>query len=125
MIVLDTNVVVEILEKRSKFPLVIDYLGQLQEKTVAISTLTLSNIFYLAESRKVDVSIVEPLLRSYKIISVMAEDADWAFVHYKGKDFEDALQVAAACREACGTFVTIDKQLARKYNHLVSIQLIT
>lgn len=124
MIIVDTNIIVEVLEKRSNLPLVIEYLRQHQDQSVAISTLTLSNIFYLVESRKLDVSTVEPFLRSYITIPVTAEDADWAFVHYKGKDFEDALQVAAARREACEAFVTLDKQLARKYDRFLSIELI-
>ncbi len=124
MIVVDTNIVVEILEKRSKLPAVLDYLKQKQDEEVAISILTLSNVFYLLESHKVDVSTAEPLLRSYKIISVTAEDADWAFTHYEGMDFEDALQVAAAWREACSSFVTIDKQLAKKYDAVLPVKLI-
>lgn len=124
MIILDTNIVVEILEKRSRLPAVLEYLKQNQGETIAVSTLTLSNVFYLLESRKIDVSIVEPLLRSYKIVGVTPEDADWAFTHYKGKDFEDALQVASAYREACSSFVTIDKQLAKKYNNFLPIKLI-
>jgi predicted nucleic acid-binding protein len=124
MIVVDTNIVVEILEKRGKLPAVLDYLKQNQDEEVAISTLTLSNVFYLLESHKVDVSIAEPLLQSYKIISVTAEDADWAFTHYRDVDFEDALQVAAARREACIAFVTIDKKLAKKYDKFLPIELI-
>lgn len=124
MIVVDTNIVVEILEKRSKLPAVLDYLKHNQDEEVAISTLTLSNVFYLLESHEVDVSIVEPLLQSYKIISVTAEDADWAFTHYRGVDFEDALQVAAARREACTAFVTIDKKLVKKYDAFLPVKLI-
>jgi predicted nucleic acid-binding protein len=125
MIALDTNIIVEILAKRSKLPAVLNYLRQNQDEEVAISTLTLSNVFYLLESHKVDVSTVEPLLRSYKIISVTAEDADWAFTYYKGRDFEDALQVAAARREVCSAFVTIDKQLAKKYDAFLPVKLIS
>ena len=125
MIVVDTNIVVEILEKRSRLPAVLNYLKQNQDEEVAISALTLSNVFYLLESHKADVSTAEPLLRSYKIISVTAEDADWALSHYKGVDFEDALQVASARREACNAFVTIDKQLAKKYDAFLPIKLIS
>jgi predicted nucleic acid-binding protein len=125
VIVVDTNIVVEILEKRSKLSSVIDYLKQHQDEEIAVSTLTLSNVFYLLESHKIDVSTVEPLLQSYKIIPVTSEDAEWAFAHYKGVDFEDALQVAAARREACSAFVTIDKQLAKKYDVFLPVKLIS
>jgi predicted nucleic acid-binding protein len=124
MIVIDTNIVVEILERRSKLPAVLEYLKRNQDEEIAISTLTLSNVFYLLESHKADISIAEPLLQSYKIISVTAEDADWASAHYKGIDFEDALQVAAARREACAAFVTIDKKLAKKYDSFLPVELL-
>jgi predicted nucleic acid-binding protein len=124
MIVVDTNIVVEILEKRSRLPAVLEYLKQNQNEEVAISTLTLSNVFYLLESHKVDIPTAEHLLRSYKVIPVTDKDADWAFAHYKGIDFEDALQVAAARREACIAFVTIDKKLAKKYGTFLPIELI-
>lgn len=124
MIVLDTNIVIEILEKRSRLPAILDYLKQQTAEEIAISTLTLSTVFYLLESHKVNISIAEPFLQSYKYISVTADDADWAFAHYKGKDFEDALQVASARRETCSAFVTIDKQLAKKYAALLPIKLI-
>jgi predicted nucleic acid-binding protein len=124
MIVVDTNVVVEILEKRSKLAAVVDYLEQNQDEEIAVSTLTLSNVFYLLENHKVDVLTVEPLLQSYMIISVTSEDTAWAFAHYKGVDLEDALQVAAARREACSAFVTIDKRLAKKYGAFLPVKLI-
>lgn len=79
---------------------------------------------YLLESHQANVSITEPLLQSYKIISVIAEDANWAFTHYKGIDFEDALQVAAARREVCTAFVTIDKKLAKKYDAFLRVKLL-
>jgi predicted nucleic acid-binding protein len=125
MIVIDANIVVEILEKRSKLSAVLEYLKRNQDEEIAISTLTLSNVCYLLESHKADISIAEPLLQSYKIIPVTPEDADWAFTHYKGIDFEDALQVAAARREACISFVTIDKKLAKKYDAFLPVKLIT
>ncbi len=59
MIVVDTNIVVEILEKRSRLPAVLDYLKQNQDEEVAISTLTLSNVFYLLESHKINASTTE------------------------------------------------------------------
>lgn len=124
MIVVDTNIVVEILEKRSKLLAVLDYLNRNQDAEIAISTLTLSNVFYLLESHKADVSLAEPLLQAYKIISVTDEDANWAFAHYNGVDFEDALQVAAARREACTAFVTIDKKLAKKYGVFLPVKLL-
>lgn len=125
MIVVDTNVIVEILEKRNRLSSVVYYLKQNPNEIVAISTLTLSNVFYLLESHKIDLAIAEPLLRSYKLIPITADDADWAFNYYQGKDFEDALQVAAARREACTAFVTLDKQLAKKYDKTLPIKLIS
>ena len=35
--------------------------------------------------------------------------------HYAGKDFEDALQIAAANRAGATTFLKLDARLAKKY----------
>jgi predicted nucleic acid-binding protein len=124
MIVLDTNVVLEILEKRGRLQAVAHTLNRYKDDVSAVSTLTLSNVFYLVEKHKNAVTVAEELLKTYRIIGVAPEDAAWAFARYNGKDFEDALQVAAAMREKCSAFLTIDAHLARKYGKLLNVELI-
>ena len=124
MIILDTNVIMEILEKRNRQLAVIELLQQYGGEEIAVTTLTLSSVFYLVESHKTAVNIAEQLLKTYKVVAVTSEDAGWAFAHYNGKDFEDALQIAAALREKCTAFLTIDAMLARKYSKFLDIKLV-
>ena len=125
MIVLDTNVVMEILEKRARSQAVGQILSRHKSHINAVTTLTLSNVFYLVERHKKETVIAARLLQTYKIIGVTPEDASWAFTHYKGKDFEDALQVAAALREECTAFLTLDASLAKKYGKFLNVELVS
>lgn len=114
----------EILEKRQRLPAVIRALNQNRSQEVAVTTLTLSNVFYLVERGKGEVVVADKLLKTYKTIGVIEQDAHWAFDHYKGKDFEDALQIAAAIRAKCTVFMTLDAALSQKYSKKLNIQLI-
>lgn len=124
MIILDTNIVLEILEKRDRYHATIRALNRYKREKNAVTTLTLSNVFYMTERHKSAFMTAEKLLKTYKIVGVTPQDAEWAFGHYKGKDFEDALQVAAALREKCTVFLTIDSSLAKKYGKYLAIDLI-
>jgi predicted nucleic acid-binding protein len=126
MIVLDANVLLEILEQRSYYNDVMIVLEKQAKlgSDFAISALTVSNTFYLAERHKIPTERVERLVEGYKILNVTNNDVSWALVHYKGVDFEDALQVAISIRENCDTFLTIDNQLAKKYGKSLTIELI-
>jgi predicted nucleic acid-binding protein len=127
MIVLDTNVLMELLERRRYFTEVLEVLQKYQTEAqlAAISALTVSNVFYLAERFKVAPKNVELMLAGYRVLDVLAQDVEWALGHYARQDFEDALQVAVAIRVGCKAFLTIDSQLARKYGALVPVELIS
>ena len=124
MIVLDANIVVEILEQRDRKSAVIAALRGHEGHDNAVTALTLSNVFYILERNKKEITAAEPLLKCYKVLGVASEDADWAFAHYNGTDFEDALQVATAIREHCAAFLTLDVTLAQKYGKFLPIELI-
>jgi predicted nucleic acid-binding protein len=55
---------------------------------------------------------------------VVDADAQWAFMNFQGKDFEDALQVACALREDCSSFATLDELLAKKYKKDMTVWLL-
>jgi predicted nucleic-acid-binding protein len=125
MIALDTNAVMEILAARKRQGNIQAAIAHHSSKNdLALSSLTVSNLFYLAEKHKIPMARTEILISSYKFYDVQARDVIWALKQYGGKDFEDALQVAAALREGCKTFITIDKKLATKYGKYLNIQLI-
>lgn len=114
MVCLDANVVIEIILDRHKAQVCRDYLNSVQEE-VAITVLSLDLLLYYSESKKLHLPAVEEFLRLFIWLPMTDGDAEWAFRRFEGKDFEDALQIASAIREGCGTFVTLDKSLAKKY----------
>jgi len=126
MIAVDANILLELLENRKRANQVYSAIAAIrgQGDVLAISTLSLSHTFYLAEAHKLPMGRVERLTEEYKLYDVVASDARWALAYYKGKDFEDALQVAAAVREKCSLFITLDSSLAKKYRKHLNIQLI-
>ncbi|MES2971652.1 MAG: PIN domain-containing protein [Patescibacteria group bacterium] len=123
MILLDTNILLEILENRRKHDAVTRAIAN-SSQPFAITVLTISDVFYIAERNKLDFGKVENLIKSHQYIDVVSADVDWALAYYKGKDFEDALQVAAALRKKCTAFMTIDSSLAKKYNKFLAVDLI-
>jgi predicted nucleic acid-binding protein len=125
MIMLDTNVIMEILEKRARLENTLSVIGALQPQgDLAITTLTLSNIFYLYRKRSDAFPVLEKQLKAYKIINVTDQDAAWAFDHYEEQDYEDALQIGAALRENCSAFLTLDTALAEQYGKYLTVTLI-
>lgn len=125
MIGLDTNVVMEVLQRRRRFEAVSMFLTyQAGDESLAVSTLTASHLFYLMGSGKVAAQAVEKQLAHLELFNVLPTDVAWALKHYKRDDFEDALQVAAAIREGCSMFVTLDTKLAKKYKKHLNIALI-
>lgn len=126
MIAVDANIIMELLENRRYVQPVRDALRNFAKtgEIAGVSALSVSNVFYLAESHKLTLKDVEKVIRSFKVFDVVSADVDWAFAHYKGKDFEDALQVASALREDCTVFLTLDTALAKKYSKFLKIQLV-
>ena len=125
MIALDANILLEILENRGQVSAVKQAIAKFesQAEDLAISVLSVADIFYLAEAHKLPVKRVEKLIRAFQIYSITPADISWAFSNWKGKDFEDALQIAAALRENCNCFLTLDKALAKKYGVLMEIRI--
>lgn len=126
MVAVDANILQELLENRRRVDKVQAVIAQYTElgEDFAVSTLSVSHIFYLAEAHKISMKRVEQLVAKYGVYDVVAADVDWALAHYKGRDFEDALQVAAARREKCTAFLTLDASLASKYDKFLTIELV-
>lgn len=126
MIAVDANILLELLENRRNVVKVQSAIKQYVEtgEDFAVSALSVSHVFYLAEAHKVPMEMVEQLVLKYKIFDVTATDVDWALARYKGVDFEDAVQVAAAIREKCQVFLTLDTALTKKFGKVLNIELI-
>lgn len=123
MIFVDANVLLEVILKRAKADICEAYLSSGPDK--AISILTLDLVMYFIERDKIHWEPVKHFLESFVWLPVTDADAQWAYVNFKGDDFEDAIQVACALREGCERFATLDKGLAKKYSEMMKIKLLS
>jgi predicted nucleic acid-binding protein len=122
MIFVDANVLLEVIQKRRYSAACEKLLGNKEDK--AISILTLDLVMYFVERDKLAWKPVKAFLESFDWLPVIEADAGWAFLNFKGDDFEDALQVACAIRENCNSFATLDKGLSKKYAKDIKIHLL-
>lgn len=123
MICFDANVLIEIIVQRKNAQACRDYINSSKED-MATTMLSVDLVMYYTESNKLDVTPVEQFLRQFIWLSLIDSDAEWAFKHFRNKDFEDGLQIACAKREECVKFITLDKPLAKKYAQNIPIDLI-
>jgi len=126
LIVADANILMELLEQRSKYNKVVEYLNtHVQESTnIATTVLSISTVFYLAEAHKVKMSRVENLIKPFIVLDVISDDLSWALQNYKKRDLEDAIQIASAKRSGASKFITLDNKLSKKYCEQITIDLI-
>ena len=121
MVFLDSNILLEIILKdRVKRSLVKEYLESMSKSNdfSSISMLTVHLIMHFGRKEQIDNDLLECVINENELFALSGEDYEWALVNERGKDFEDALQLAVAMRAECDTFVTLDKRLAREYNDL-------
>jgi len=123
MICLDANVLIEMMLGRQRANLCQKYIDQ-TDQDLAITLLSLDLTMYYAEAHKLALRPIEQFMRLFIWLPMIDADAQWAFEHFAGKDYEDALQVAAASREGCSRFVTLDRNLAKKYPKNIAIDLL-
>ena len=123
MICFDANVLIEIIVDRKSAKGCRDYVDSISDD-MATTILSTDLVMYYAEGNKLDVQPVEQFLRLFTWLPMTDSDADWAFRHFKGKDFEDALQIACAVREGCKRFVTLDRRLSEKYSQTIPVDFL-
>ena len=122
MTFVDANILLEVILQRTHAGACEQFLSNTEDK--AISILTLDLVMYFIEKDKLPWEPVKHFLESFSWLPIVDADAQWAFVNFAGKDFEDALQVACAIREGCGRFVTLDGPLSKKYSQTIATDLI-
>jgi predicted nucleic acid-binding protein len=118
---LDANILLEILLDRPNGKSARRLIEE-QSDEIFISTLTAHLVTHFGISI-VDLPILRTFLADYTILSLEANDFEWAFTNARGSDFEDALQLAVAIRNGCEEFVTFDKHLAELYKDLIQIKV--
>jgi predicted nucleic acid-binding protein len=118
---LDANILLEILLSRPNEKSARKLLEE-QSGDMFISTLTAHLVTHFGKSI-VELPILRAFLADYALLSLEANDFEWAFTNARDSDFEDALQLAVAIRSGCEEFVTFDKHLAALYKDLIQIKV--
>jgi predicted nucleic acid-binding protein len=120
----DANILLElILPGRPKTKAVEDYLLA-NEATVYISILSVHIVYYYAVKAGYNLADIDSFVSQYSIASMGAEEYQLSKSIINSQDIEDAMQVAAALSAGCNKILTLDKALAKNYNHLLKINLI-
>lgn len=115
MVFLDANVVLEIILKdRPRLEQAQQFLESLTDDT-AISILTVHLLMHFGRKQGITDELLEKVIGENELLSITPEDYIWASLNERGKDFEDALQVATAIRNGCKSFITFDAALAEMY----------
>jgi predicted nucleic acid-binding protein len=118
MVFLDTNVILEvILKDRPHFDAAQHYLETVADET-AISVLTVHLVMYFGRKAGIPDELLETFINENELLSITLEDYVWAVLNERGRDFEDALQLASAIRNRCTSFITFDNGLVRSYTNL-------
>ena len=118
---LDANILLEILLSRPKEKSARELLEE-QGDDIFISALTAHLVTHFGKSI-VELPILRAFLADYTLLSLEANDFEWAFTNARDNDFEDALQLAVAIRNGCEEFVTFDKHLVELYEDLIQIKV--
>ncbi len=116
MIFLDANILLELLlPGRRKVLQVEKYLEEQTGQIFAISMLSVHLVWHFGRLAGIPDKYLASSLAEHEILACEPIDYAWALGNEEGKDFEDALQVAAALRGGCTELLTLDKALARAY----------
>jgi predicted nucleic acid-binding protein len=124
LIFIDTNILMEVFFRRSKYDPVSARLSALpDEDSVCTSVLAASTLLYYVEAEGLDKIIADKFLNGFRILDLSNEDFMWAKNNDQG-DFEDGLQVACARRHKCSYLLTLDKKFSNMYGKYLAIATI-
>ncbi|MFZ1248742.1 MAG: PIN domain-containing protein [Candidatus Saccharimonadales bacterium] len=120
MVYIDANIALELLlDGRAYEQAVTNYLSA--KEKVYMSMLSVHLVWHFGRK----VGIADDVLRDFTdavgIVSIAPEDYVWARKHEARRDFEDALQVAAALRVGASEFVTLNQSLIAAYETKVGL----
>lgn len=118
---LDANLLIEIILARKQAKLARELIEK-HRGQLYISALTAHLVVHFGQ-RIVDLPMLREFLADYNVLALEDADFEWAFMNVRGRDFEDALQLAVAIRNGCDTFFTLDSSLAATYKKLPAIKV--
>ncbi len=70
-------------------------------------------------------SAIQTFLSEYPKEALLPEDYGAAIEMLKGRDAEDALQLAVALRTGCTAIVTLDQRFASLYSDVMRFEVVT
>lgn len=127
-ILIDSNIVIEILGERAKSEDCKNILFDNQElnNTICLSSSSLPIIFHHAQSLGTVEGFKEFLDSEIEVIYSDKKDFDKALEIFGGNgyDFEDALQIACCLNNDITTFITLDKNLKKRFSRFQKIKLV-
>ena len=91
---------------------------------IMISPLTAHLFIYFGQKDGLSLDLLLDLLLKHQFTDFGTVELIWSAKNHQGEDFEDALQIACALTSHCKKFVTFDKDLAKKYQKFIAIQLL-
>jgi predicted nucleic acid-binding protein len=118
----DTNVLMELFFGRSKSDICIQTLLKFDE--LYISNLSIVNLYYFAEKSLVDIQKLEEFIFNWNWLEVSNYQIQNALLIYNQDDFEDAVQISTCIENKIQNFLTLDKNLAKKYADKLKITLL-
>ena len=118
----DTNVLMELFFGRSKSDICIQTLLKFDE--LYISNLSIVNLYYFAEKSLVDIQKLEEFIFNWNWLEVSNYQIQNALLIYSQDDFEDAVQISSCIENKIQNFLTLDKNLAKKYADKLKITLL-
>lgn len=117
MVFVDANVLLELLlPDRPRVREVARVLSETQRP--GIVTLTAHLAWHFGRQAHVSDAIIAKQVALFELLPLTPADYAWAVANEQGKDFEDALQVAATMSNHCTAFITLDRDLVKRYKHL-------
>lgn len=122
MVCLDANVVLELLLKREAHRQARQAI-QTAAGDLCITMLSVHIIVHFARKAGAEMSQIFELIDRVKVLDITATDYEWAKTNARNDDFEDALQLAAAIRSGCTTFITFDQLLNKTYHSLPQLKV--
>jgi putative PIN family toxin of toxin-antitoxin system len=119
VILLDANILLEILiAGRPQSEAVLKWLEN-NQSPCSISMLTVHLVLHFGLKDRLDIETLQTFLADYSKEALLPEDYAVALSLLKGRDHEDALQLAVAKRSNATAIVTLDKNFAATYQDLM------
>ncbi len=122
-VVLDSSFLLEMLLRRECAAQCAEMISN-PRYILSISIVTAHLCFHFGQKEGLKIGEIADYITDFEVLKSGAEDIDLALLLVKGKDFEDALQVAIAENNSCDLMLTRDKKFQNRYSAFIPIKRI-